>query len=309
MRKYLKIILGSIVSVLLLILLFSQMDFNYFLTLLKNIKFSYLLLGFVSYFIMNVFRSMRFYILLKKKIGFSKITNIVFLHNFFNNILPLRTGELSFFWFMKKKKIDFPKSFSSLAISRFMDFISILLIFFMTLIFLSDIPFQIMLFRDVLLIFLFLILTSIIVLVPLSKKIIKKFKFNFKAIRKILHNLDKIDKEIKKTSKKQLFLTFILSLFIWISSFFVFYIIIKGAQIKLSLAFIIIAATLAIFSTLLPIQGILQLGTVEGAWALGLIILGAPKQIAIYTGFLTHFVRILYFTLLGAFGYWRYKDD
>ena len=308
MKKILRFILVAIVSILLLALLFSQIAIPDLVGVFREIQLSYILLGFFVYAVMNLFRNLRFQALIGREINFWTLFSIVLVHNFYNNILPFRTGELSFFWLMKKKKIKFHKSLSLLMTARIMDLTSILLIFLVTLFFIRNIPTKIILFRNILLLISLLSLFFMAATLTLGKKIIKKSNFKNKYILKIIGALSEVRKEIKNMNTIQFILAFAYSIAIWLISFFFYIIVIKGAGFTLPVTLIIIAATFAIFSTLLPIQGFLQLGTVEGAWAMGLILMGISNEIAIYTGFITHLVRILYFSILGLCGFWWYKN-
>ena len=66
---------------------------------------------------------------------------------------------------------------------------------------------------------------------------------------------------------------------------------------------ILFASSFAVFSTVLPIQGIGGFGTMEGGWALGFIAVGVPSEIAVKTGFGFHLIVLLYTISLGIYGY------
>jgi hypothetical protein len=66
---------------------------------------------------------------------------------------------------------------------------------------------------------------------------------------------------------------------------------------------ILFASSFAVFSTMLPIQGIGGFGTMEGGWALGFIAVGAAEEVAINTGFGFHLIVLLFTITLGIYGY------
>jgi len=66
------------------------------ITTFAGIDALYLIAGFVLYACSYLFRALRFHILLNREVGMKNLFSIVCVHNMANNILPARTGELSF---------------------------------------------------------------------------------------------------------------------------------------------------------------------------------------------------------------------
>ena len=85
-----------------------------------------------------------------------------------------------------------------------------------------------------------------------------------------------------------------LSIGIWILTYSLFYLIAISMGIYLEPAQILFASSFAVFSTVLPIQGIGGFGTMEAGWALGFIAFGVTTEVAIKTGFGFHLIILLY---------------
>ena len=76
----------------------------------------------MGYFGVNILRAYRLYYIMETQNVFFIFLNVCLLHNFFNNIMPAKLGELSFPYLSKKKiYIPYRESLSSLFLSRMMD--------------------------------------------------------------------------------------------------------------------------------------------------------------------------------------------
>lgn len=75
----------------------------------------------------------------------------------------------------------------------------------------------------------------------------------------------------------------------------------------LSYLSIIIGATFILLTTILPIQGIAGFGTTELIWTLVFVSLGLSKNAAIVSGFSYHILVILFFMILGIYGWLKIR--
>ncbi|MEM2175657.1 MAG: lysylphosphatidylglycerol synthase transmembrane domain-containing protein, partial [Candidatus Micrarchaeia archaeon] len=128
--KNLSLILSILLAGLILPFLLSQIDINLFFETLNIINPIYILFAFLSYFSTYLLRTWRFCILTNKEIKFLDMLKIVCIHNMFNNLLPARTGELSFIYLLRKfHKKDLEEGFAILLAARVFDGLSILFLF------------------------------------------------------------------------------------------------------------------------------------------------------------------------------------
>ncbi|MEM4347931.1 MAG: lysylphosphatidylglycerol synthase transmembrane domain-containing protein [Candidatus Altiarchaeota archaeon] len=314
----LKILPSLIVSIFLLSILLSQVEFSDIVDTLKKIHFGYLLIAFILYITFNFFRAVRFQLLLNK-ISFFDILLINFMNVFLLNILPSRTGDLFYIYALKKKKISLKLSAITLFIARVLDAISIAILFFISLLLIGPMPTLILntylTFILVLLVFLF-IPTIIYFLIksPTINKLLKNFF--------CLINLDRV-KFIKfTTSKFQEFSSifnetkirenfvglFIYSLLIWISSNVLSFVLVQAMNVNADIFIVIITSSLVVLSSLIPIQGIAGFGIIEGTWATTFILFGIPKELAISSGIALHIIILVFSTILGVTSYIIYKN-
>lgn len=309
MKHYKKILISSILTIILVSILFTQISFSDFNEVFSNLSLVVILIGFLLYTLNYIFRAFRLQYLLKNKIGFFSSFKIISMHNMFNQILPFRTGEFSLIYLLKKKNIGIVKSASFLILLRIFDLfvISFLLIFSLIfswgkLSFFIDNPWILLLTLSILLILLILFLIKSPFFVRLIMKIISLFKLNkFKSFKKINSNLDSLSHYLRDylLNKKIFFFTLLLSLFVWIFSFmFGYYILIKLGLEFTFLHFIFAMSLILIFNNL-PIHGILNLGTQETFWTIAFIAIGVSKVLAISSAFVVHILTIIYFLFWG----------
>ena len=124
--------------------------------------------------------------------------------------------------------------------------------------------------------------------------------------RKILVSLDVI------RSREKFIYLLLLSLLINFLMFFMMFIIIKSMGIDLSLWQVFFGGTLVLLTTILPIQGILGLGTFEVGWVLFFTLFNFSREISITTGFVYHTIFLIFTIILFIFGLLnlllKYKD-
>lgn len=311
MDKNKRLILGIIISIFLVGILLTQINVSDIITTISSISPVYLISGFILYGASYFFRALRFRILLSKKINIKDLFIIVSAHNLVNNILPARTGELSYIYLIKRKDISAGEGISSLIIARIFDFIAISFLFFISIFFIKELPglvSTILFFVGALLI---IVVLSLILLVHYGnkfinfiEKIIQKLNLGkFKIIKLLFKKMEEAIKHFGAIkSKKITIFTFLISLFIWLPLCSMAWVLLEGMGIHLDIPAVVIGMTFTFFSVLFPVQGIASFGTLEGAWVIAFISLGVEKEVAIASGFSFHIIHIIYFFIFGVIG-------
>ncbi len=264
-----------------------------------------------------IFRSWRFHILIHKEVSIRDMFHIECVHNMMNNLLPARTGELSYIYLLKtEQKKTTGEGLATLIIARIFDFIIIsvffLLFFLFTKNLLTDFSFLI----KIGIIFLFSMIAVLLGLLFYGKAFLRKFRYwadyiNFKKFRAGDYITKKSEETIEyfekfKTGPIGMHTSVILlSIGIWIATYSLFYVLAVSMGINLEPVQILFASSFSVFSTVLPIQGIAGFGTMEGAWALGFVAVGLPREIAISSGFGFHIIILLFTVSLGILGYFN----
>ena len=128
-----KIFIGTLLSLVIILFLFRYISFKSIIETIKTLRISSLIIAFLIYLLIYILRAVRF----KKVSDLSNLKDtfsIVCIHNFLNNVLPFKSGELSYPLLIKNKfGIKASQSISDLLFLRFFDLISFCLILFISL--------------------------------------------------------------------------------------------------------------------------------------------------------------------------------
>lgn len=298
-----------IFTILFVIILFSQIQLAEIIKILTKIEFKYILFGFILYVISYLFRTLRFYILLNRDVRFRDLFSVVCLYNIANNIMPARTGELSYIFLMKKHDTKVGVAIATLIVAKIFDIITISILLFISaisfkmpiimekamwaiglLILIVDFALVIMLFQSK--VFL-LILNKILIFLKLN---------DGRFVEYITRKLDEMVVAINQLDRSQFILIVPISIVIWLTLYYISYILVIGMGINMSFESVMFASTLTVLTTILPVQGIAGFGTFEGGWTVGFLAYGITKEIAISSGFVVHSISIIYFCFLGLIG-------
>jgi hypothetical protein len=301
-----------LITVVLLALLFTQINLEDVISTLKNINPVYLIAGFILYTFSYFFRAWRFYILLNREVGIQDLFNIECVHNAINSLLPARTGELSYIYLLKKiKNKTTGEGIASLVVSRIFDFIALIILFFIATVLVEAIPSNIMAVLSIIAVFTLFLLVILVLLLTTGKKFViiaqstaeKVHMGNNRGvnylIRKGFETVESLDKIQMRKSMPALMAS---SLLIWGANYFLVYLLMAGLNFQISLVFVVLGGTFIVLTSILPIQGIAGFGTTETIWTLVFVPLGLSVDQAIISGFCFHIIMILYFSLLGIYG-------
>jgi len=294
--KLLKAIFSVLVTLVFVYFLLKNIGISKIVSLLSGFPLMTLFWLFVLYGVAYFFRTLRFGYLLKK-IPLFTLFNISAIHGLYNNVLPFRTGELSFV-FLCSKHVRKTKALSVLILARFFDFVTVLFLFVIMM-------FSAGLYHDKRL-YLFGIAAIVfvimgIVFVKLSIAHLNKVKSKG-MINYIIVKIHETLVNLEELKLKDIFVLFSYSLLIWLSNYIVAYSIVINMGISIGVVKTVLAFTFTTLITTLPIQGLLGFGTTEAAWALAFTFLGVGTELAISSGFGFHLIHISLFTLLGFIG-------
>jgi len=306
----------GILTLVLIIILFSQISLNELMETILTLDTQYLIFGFFFYVMSYIFRTARFHTLLNKDVTFKGLFNIVCVHNMLNNLLPARTGELSYVFLLNKtqgKKTG--DGIATLVIARILDFIAIGVIFlflFMMIRHLSGTTMQTAFYAIITIV---LSLGIMVFLLKSEKAKITRFiiqifyLFKTENSQMAKYILEKVEETfnsfdaLKQLGKYAHLISFIYTFGIWGCTYLFFYCIALAMSINIGFFQILFAASFAVFTTVLPIQGLGGFGTIEGGWAIGFILVNVPESVAVASGFTFHLVMLACTIFLGIGGY------
>ena len=296
-KKIRNIILSFLLTIIFISILLTNISIKSLFGVFLNYNLKIILIAFSFHLLAYLLRTLVFYTFLKKKlkISFFYLLNIHFIHNFYVHIIPASLGEMSF-PILLKRKIQPEKSFSVLFISRMLFLLLTLILFFIALVLNFNLlpNFKMDLIKYL---YLFLLIIPLAIFYYYRKKFLislNKILLFQKIIGLIKRTLDNIKTDLILL-KNPVFLSYIIlsTCLNIVALTLTYFFILKGMDLHLSFFQIIFVSSIGIAFILLPIKSIGGFGTTEGAWALGMLILGFKKEIAIESGFAIHLIALL----------------
>lgn len=309
-KTVLKLVFILIFTGGLVYLLFLNVDIDDLINIFNKISWSIIIFPFLFYLSSHFFRTLRIYLILEKKVSFQKIVYIVFINNFWNSLLPLRLGELSYIFLLKKENVEVTKGAFTLGTLRLFDIVAIFIFFSVALFFTTLSNYFFNLFVISFFIFILILLILIVFFRGLIFNFIKRLDNYFKNSSLRMTFLTKILNQVIGTlehfiilkSKIMIFNMFILSLLVWFFALLTGYFIMHYLM-GISFFVVVISLCFVMLTYILPIQGLMGFGTTEGAWALVLIMFGFTKEQSIAAGLAFHLLSMFYTIILGLVGY------
>lgn len=312
-KKGIKILVAILFTFILLFFLLKQVKLSDIKAVFSNISPGFIVPAFLFYFLCYVIRTIRFNLLFTNKI--KGMFSIISINTMLNNLLPMRLGELSFFYFVQKtKKSSLGESAGAFFIARTTDLLSIGIIFILGVSILKNVP---DVFKNIILTISIFVLAVVAILilailkgvfiVNLTKKLFKITRLGkIKIFQKIIAELDMIPLSFENLKKSnRLYIIFITTFLAWSANYLFIYFMVLSMQIEIPLGVIILTGTFVVLTSVLPINTIGSIGVIEGVWAATLIAFGIPKELAIASGFGYHVFLLLFSLFLGGIGYFN----
>ena len=303
----------------------SHQEFNAFqsikkgleeiLTTLGQISFWALMIGFMLYSSLVWTKALRFRELLELNVPVKQLTPILALHTFWGNLLPMRSGDLSYIYLIKRREgVDETKSVASLMLASIIDLMSLLAFmvgtgWLLRTSLIGELPYTILFAAPLLIFCVLAILLSTACIVPNACISIASYctqpllDFELRPITwlvnkclDVVHELTHIrfDWRFSKIWGYSL-------LGLGIRFGFQCYLA-REMGIQISVISLIFALAFTSIFNLLPIQSIGNFGTVEYPFVAVLTLLGTEEKPAIVAGFSLHLIILLYCIPLGIYG-------
>ncbi|MFW6124042.1 MAG: lysylphosphatidylglycerol synthase transmembrane domain-containing protein [Acidobacteriota bacterium] len=318
-KKVVSFIVSVVVSIGLLLLLFSRIDFTDFVQTFQNI-FVPGLIGFMTLSLIgSSLRAWRYkWLLQPQKISWKNILLVTFIRNLFVDFFPARIGSLSYIYILNKKlKYSFEASSSTFVIAFLFDFLTLSPILIMAVFFVGfgttilSGPTMILISILFFLAF-YVILCKIIPLSNFALKIyisllkitkLKKKKWAEFSIKKIDSSIKSLNQIQNRKIYWPLFLlSFSIRLAKYFSLYFLLFSLLHSHGITLNIMNFfktVLGITGAEMSSALPIKGIGGFGTWESAWVLTSKLMNFETSLAIISGIGIHLISNLFEYLLG----------
>lgn len=311
--KHAKRWLPALLGVALIALLLWQIDPRDVLQLLVGADPRWLLVGCLWYCLTNVLRSYRFGVLLQLRgwRGPLKILPEMFAVSLLNNVLPSRTGELSFPYFLyRNHNIPVGESTTVLVLARIFDYLAVATLFvlfaFLSMDELEAQAANIVSAVAILLLF----STGFLLLAPwLAEAGFQVagwiFKVEEKPESRLAQLLAKARVQVVTTLKRVrnvrvYALTTGWSLLIWLATFAWFSAFMRAIGLPQSYSNVVVGSTFASLAKALPFVTIGGFGAHEAGWTLGFSLTGMETAVAITSGFAVNILTLLMSLVFGG---------
>lgn len=270
-------------------------------------------LAFFLYGCVNIVRGYRFYVLLDGRAPFRELVGVAFVHNFLTNLLPFRSGELSYPYLLRKRGLQtLGEAAGSLVVSRLFDIFVFVILFFgswvalgLPRIWAGGGTALIWVFGGIILFvvsfFIFFAERLVSFLLRLLS-VIRLERFHF--FREIVTHARDVGDVFKRMKRGQVFLWVLaVSLAVWIANFFVDMLLLQSVGVRISFGETMFAFSLPIIvSEFSPVQLFGNFGVFEWSLIGGLLLLGVPYEAAALSSLAVHLQGILFSLVLAIAG-------
>jgi hypothetical protein len=315
-RRQLLIRIASIaITLVLLAYLVGRVNWTDFDQLLARVAPSGWIGALLAYLALNLFRALRFRILLDRRDSPWRILiPITLYHNFLVRALPFKLGELSYIFLLRSRlKYSMEEGVSSLVGARILELLIIIMVFASSILASAE---QLADHRDELLLAIAVTFIASVVALYYGGAVIRTMlealrpanqaeeKRQARFASGVYARLHHLAAELDRIRQLPLFLAALFTTcFTYTSSFLTNYILLRALGVDVELPAFIAIISLGMFGSAFPFT-VSGFGVVEGAWLLGLTQFAAMSNAdAAATGFLLHGFQIAAAALYGLLGY------
>ena len=123
-QRVTKIGLPTVLAVVITYFLLKEIDIQQIPQTLSRLSVKALFIGFGCYCLLVLTKALRFRALLNLESGVHQVFPILAMHTFWGNILPMRTGDVSYVYLMQRRqKVDATQGVASLLVASLIDLV------------------------------------------------------------------------------------------------------------------------------------------------------------------------------------------
>ena len=317
-QRILKIGLPTVLAVIITYFLLKEIDPEQIPQTLSRLSIKALFIGFTCYCLLVLAKTLRFRVLLNLDSSLHQVFPILALHTFWGNILPMRTGDVSYVYLMQRRqKVEATQGIASLLVASLIDLILLIGLVIATA-WLLRAELRETFSGTVLYLMPLLIgsgLIAAVVFMSVAPKVCMRFAewcakpllcLEKKPVSWVVNNGLRVLQELTAFRLNRRFLE------VWIYSliclvirfgFQCYFVVEMGVDVPITEVLFALAFT-NVFN-LLPVQTVGNFGTTEFPFVWLLTHFGTSVEIATVTGFSLHILILLYCLPLGAYGFLR----
>ena len=306
--------LPTILAIVIAYFLLKEIDIQQIPQTLGRLSIKALLIGFTSYCLLVLAKTSRFRALLNLDSRLHQIFPILALHTFWGNILPMRTGDVSYVYLMQRReKVDATQGIASLIVASLIDLILLIGLVLATVWLLRDSFIVTLLYFSLLLTG--SVLITIFVLVSVLPNACLRLAewcagsllgLKKRPISWIVNKGLQVLQELTTFRSHRRFLE------VWAYSVMCLLIrfgfqcyLVAEMGVDVPILQVLFALAFTNVFNLLPIQTVGNFGTTEFPFVWLLEHFGTSVEVATVTGFSLHILILLYCVPLGLYGYFR----
>jgi uncharacterized protein (TIRG00374 family) len=283
-------------------------------SLLQELDWRWVLLGTVAYLLGNLSRTLRLLIVMhlpQRSVATAwRLLTAVLALSLSNQVLPARTGELSFLYYANRGvQADPGDALGGLILARLTDIMAILMLFLSAVVLSPNLA-GVLGSANLRLVLLALAVTTLVLGVLLNLDMGRLGRLGgffeglsggrFEPTSGIVNAVKQSAATIQQArNPSTLALAFLFALGVWLANFAMLYAFLVGVGIRLPLADAVVGMTVAALTNVLPVSGVGNVGTLEAGWALGFTVVGLSTDLAIASGFAIHILAFGDALLLG----------
>lgn len=305
--------LPYVVSLLILLVLLWLIDWRDVLSLLLGTDPAWLTIGCGWYLLTNLLRAYRFYVLLDADTIRHPLQILpeMFTLSLLNNVLPSRSGELSFPFFMQRRyAISIGDGTATLLLARIFDLLSVILLY---LVF-AYIELQNLSPTTVPIIERVALAGGAISITLLGAPWIANFGVQFlaavlskmgvhngaiaKAVLRLGHDAAAALQRMRRITIYGQTLAW--SLAIWLVTFAWFDAFLRAIDVPMRYTLVVIGATFASVAKAIPLVSIGGFGAHEAGWTLGFSLVGMEQSLALSTGVAVNLLTLAVSVVFGG---------
>jgi uncharacterized membrane protein YbhN (UPF0104 family) len=311
-KLLLKAALGLIITGALILFLFRYIDLDQLGRMLAEMSWLYYFLGLASWVVVYLIRTFR-YIIIAPRTPYATMLSITSIHNLLLRLLPLRTGELSYAFLVRRAgTAGLGESLLGLLLLRAVDATCVVVVFSVTLalhsgVYMADRRLGIgaaavaALMGGVVVCFMGQLLR-------LGLRVARAILRGVGLTRRpgVQRALSKVDESVAAVAAIRGSATLKIagiSFVQWLLTFGGFFVIMRAFSMPVGIAQTVLGSTAAVVTGFLPIGGIGSFGTLEAGWALGFVLVGLDRERAVASGFGVSITTFTYAAVLGLFGW------
>jgi uncharacterized membrane protein YbhN (UPF0104 family) len=311
-RLLIRAVVGTLVSGGLFAALFLVIDVDSITSLFRRATTGWLLAGLGLWTLLYLARAARF-CMLAPRTPYATMLAIAAVHNLLLRVMPFRSGEISYAILVRRAgSAALTESLLGLALLRILDGVAVVSIFAVSL----------ALDRGAWLGSRTVSLWAAFAATLIGFVALWRFADLFRLTRRALHRLatfagwehrpfairvferaDHAIGELEQIGARALGRLFLLTLVQWGLIFGTFAVTLRAFSLPIALTTTVLGATAAVVSGFLPIGGIGSFGTLEAGWALGFVMVGLPRDVAVASGFGVSLSTLAYTAILGLPGW------